>query len=60
MTYCYRCPECGKTEESNTRDWMVWCACQPVITDGPNEAHRDLVEMVRDYRAEAVMIGPIR
>jgi hypothetical protein len=60
MTYCYRCPECGATRESNTRDWTEWCACRPLHRKNNMLHERSLVLMVRDYRAEAVMIGAIR
>jgi hypothetical protein len=56
VTYCYRCPECGATRESDNRDWAEWCIDHDVV---PLTSRR-LVLMVRDYRAEAVMVGAIR
>lgn len=41
MTYCYRCPECGRTEEEETlRQLSPLCLCGD--QDG----------MIRDYKAE--------
>lgn len=43
MTYCFRCPECGRVVEKTDRE-DVYCACRKM----PNPTL-----MLRDYRAES-------
>ena len=47
MTYCFKCPECGRSVESNAREPAPFCACKKM-------AHP--TEMTRDYRAENALI----
>lgn len=45
-TYCYRCKTCGATRALSVREPFTYCTC-----DGRPK-------MTRDYRAEAVNVGP--
>jgi len=51
-TYCYVCPECGRTEEivRSIRDKEVVPECDCDELDG-------LIPMIRDYAAERVNVG---
>jgi len=50
-TYCWKCPECGDFIEVHEYFEAVECA-------GANT--HPLTRMIRDYRAEAVNVGPVR
>lgn len=45
-TYCYRCKVCGTTQTNHAREWAVLDKC----CDAPL--------VIRDYKAEAVAVGP--
>jgi predicted nucleic acid-binding Zn ribbon protein len=47
-TYCFRCPECGHTTVATIRS----------LSDGSPLPCVCTANMVRDYRAEAVNVGP--
>lgn len=51
MTYCYRCPVCDMRSESSHRLDLL---CGPCLLEGTE------ARLVRDYRAEAVYVAPVR
>jgi hypothetical protein len=49
VTYCYLCPTCGEKYEKPYRSTTFVCY-----------VHVGCGRLVRDYRAEAVNVGPVR
>jgi len=60
VTYCWRCPACGLTLETATREAPI-CS-EPIFEEWAGDTAGPLASpcgatMTRDYRAEAVEVG---
>jgi len=57
VTYCYRCPKCGRQSEAYSRDEDLVCGpC--LVNSGRDEAETSVVVYLnRDYQAESVGIA---